>query len=148
MDVRVVTSVSLPSGITTAWLSRVLERYARTLRLPASAALSVACVGDRRMKKLHGQYSGEATVTDVLSFPAAEAYGVQWPRGSSQELGELVLCMPQILRQAKRAQVSVHSECARMLAHGLLHLLGHDHAKKADAQKMYALQEELVYTIK
>ncbi len=135
-------------GVSRQWITQALDQIARRLKLPAKTSVSVICVGDARMKTLHALYSGEATVTDVLSFPAHESYDVHWAGVEDQhELGEIVVCVPQIIRQAKTNQVSYRVEFARMLAHGMLHLLGHDHAEANEAKTMYALQEKLVYTI-
>lgn len=149
MIAQVVSHVRKNKTVSETWLCSVLEQYARTLRLSSATELAVVLIGDARMRTLHGSYSGEHTVTDVLSFPSHEAYGVaRWPRIPQQsvQLGEIFLCVPQIRRQAIRNRVPMKTEFATMLAHGLLHLLGHDHKDPKDAQKMYALQEKLVYT--
>ncbi|MEK7647416.1 MAG: rRNA maturation RNase YbeY [Patescibacteria group bacterium] len=136
-------------GISRALVTRVVGAAARALRVPENRTIAVVLAGDERMKTLHAKYSGEATVTDVLSFPAHESHGAKWPRRGEDEvaLGELVLCVPQIVRQARTHKVTIREEATRMLVHGLLHLLGHDHGKKSQADKMYALQEKIVYTI-
>lgn len=136
-------------GIARAFVTRVVAAAARALRVPDDRTIAVVLAGEERMKRLHAQYSGEATVTDVLSFPAHEAHGTKWPQRGEDAvaLGELVLCVPQIVRQARTHHVTVREEATRMLVHGLLHLLGHDHGKKSDAERMYALQEKIVYTI-
>jgi len=101
------------------------------------------------MRTLHRLYSGDATVTDVLSFPANESYDGKW-RGVADEteLGEVFICIPQAKRQAKIAGHSLKEEIVILLAHGLLHLIGHDHGTKVQARRMYALQDKLVRKVK
>ena len=61
-----------------------------------------------------------------------------------KDLGDIIICIPQVRRQAKEYKVSFQEEFLRIVIHGVLHLVGHDHIKKADARKMFSLQEKLV----
>ena len=113
-------------------LSLVLARERR------EGAGSVHLVGDRRMRRLQAAHRGQDKTTDVLSFAAAEGEGPD-PGG---ELGDIFLSVPQIRRQAREWRVSAEEEFARMLIHGLLHLLGYDHIHKKEAAVMFARQEK------
>lgn len=96
-------------------------------------------IGDKKMTKLNGQYRGKNYPTDVLSFAWGEDNSFQ-----SVFLGQIYICHQQIKRQAKEHKISYESELSRMLIHGLLHLVGHDHIKPGEAKKMFALQEGAV----
>jgi len=91
-------------------------------------------IGDKKMTELNGQYRGKSYPTDVLSFP--------WNENGF--LGQIYICHPQIKRQAKEVKTTYEAELSRMLIHGLLHLVGHDHIKTIEAKKMFALQEGAV----
>jgi probable rRNA maturation factor len=90
--------------------------------------VSISFVSRSAMKKLNGTYRKKNKPTDVLSFNMNEG----------DVLGDVVIC-PAVARQnAKKYGVSIKSEVARLVTHGLLHLLGYDHGKK-----MFDLQEKI-----
>lgn len=110
--------------------------------------VSIHLISDKKMRRLNNVYRGIAKTTDVLSFAtdtslvAADASLVK--TNKDDELGDIFLCLPQIHRQARQLSVSVKEELTRMLAHGLLHLLGFDHIKPEQARKMFSRQERYV----
>jgi rRNA maturation RNase YbeY len=94
----------------------------------------VKLVGNAEMKKLNARYRGKDTTTDVLSFPAPE------PFRSAGHLGELVIALPVLERQAREHHHSAQTELWILLTHGLLHLLGMDHElgpKQAKLQQQW-----------
>lgn len=95
--------------------------------------LSIQFVGEKKIRELNKKYRGVNKVTDVLSF----SFG-------GEDLGDIFICFSQIKRQAKIYQVPVKEEVARILTHGVLHLLGFDHQNKSDEKKMLGLQEKLI----
>lgn len=94
--------------------------------------ISIAVVGDAKMRQLNQRYRQQPTVTDVLSFP----YGADG--------GEIVLCYPQAKRQAHAKQVPLQRELNWLLVHGLLHLLGYDHERARDALVMRPLEQAIL----
>jgi probable rRNA maturation factor len=101
------------------------------------AELSVLLVGDRRIRTLNREWRGKDAATDVLSFPLSE------PPGIGPLLGDVVISLDTALRRAKDEGRPVAAELDRYLAHGILHLLGYDHERPADARRMAAREEEL-----
>lgn len=95
--------------------------------------LSVQFIGERKIRELNKKYRGIDRVTDVLSFGLG-----------GDDLGDIFLCYPQIKKQAKQYQVTEKEEMKRMLIHGILHLLGFEHKRKNEAQKMFKLQDGLL----
>ena len=104
----------------------------------SGAAVSIHCVGEKRIRQLNRQWRGKDEVTDVLSFATSEGKILS----DTKDYGDIFLCIPELKRQARRFQMSESEEMARMLIHGLLHLFGYDHTKKLDAKKMFAKQEK------
>jgi|SRR3989344_3863227 len=102
---------------------------------------SVAIVGDRAMQQLNYRYRGKNRVTDVLSFSEKD---VQQRIPDENSLGEVIICYPQAVRQAKQYKTSLTKELEHLLVHGVLHLLGFDHQRPADEKKMMALQERII----
>jgi probable rRNA maturation factor len=117
-------------------------------RLPESE-VSVLLVDEKAMSDLHERFMGEDGPTDVLAFPLDEEdeVGPGWPPGRLADppdlptlLGDVVICPAVARRQARRAGWSLDEEVSLLLVHGLLHLVGHDHADEDDAARMEARQ--------
>jgi probable rRNA maturation factor len=113
------------------------------LKFRVDGEVSVSMVGEKKMRELNRVYSNKDGLTDVLSFSAREGYVGK----SDCELGDIVICVPQIGRQAKENGVSVEQELSLMLIHGLLHLLGFDHKRSEERRKMFNLQEEILRSL-
>lgn len=105
----------------------------------AKGSVEVSIVGDKEIRDLNFRYRGLKKVTDVLSFAWQEDKVIK-----TDSLGQIYICYPQIVRQAKTFGVKPEEEFVRMLAHGFLHIIGHDHGKKKEAEIMFGLQEDIV----
>ena len=139
----------------------------KRLRLVAEAALDAAAVAERgevsvviaddeALLELNARHRGESSVTDVLSFSPHHAGPYMgedetpddggfpdFPTldGQPEELGEVVISYPQAKRQARQGRRSVALEVETLVVHGVLHLLGYDHAEPDEEREMFALQE-------
>lgn len=90
------------------------------------AELSVAVVGDRKMRGLYKKYKGEDKTTNVLSFPLAEGESTHLPTNVLR-LGDVVISYPQIIKEAARDDVMVDEKIEELILHGTRHLLGIHH---------------------
>jgi probable rRNA maturation factor len=112
-----------------------------------SLELSVRLVGDRSMRQLNRQWRGRDRTTDVLSFPQwpADARGILRPQtlgGAPLLLGDLVISLPVAAAQAAELGHSLSAELTHLLIHGILHLMGHDHAAGGPpARRMRAAEQ-------
>ncbi len=122
-------------------------RAARLLRElgEAGAELSIRLADDAEMAALNGSYRGRPRPTDVLSFSLLEGRGTRH-RGAL--LGDVVIGVEVAARQARAARRSLDDELARLLVHGALHLLGHDHERPAGARRMRAAERRLLRALK
>lgn len=102
-------------------------------------AVEISLVGEATMRSLNKRHRGLDQPTDVLSFAWQE-----YQRLPTASLGELYVCYPYIIKQAKRFNVREREEFVRSLVHGLLHLAGFNHEKKKEAGRMFSRQERLV----
>ena len=109
------------------------------------AELSVVLVDEPAMEQLHVQWMDEPGPTDVLSFPMDElrpgAEGEDSPAGL---LGDVVLCPQVAARQAVTAGHGTQDELLLLTTHGILHLLGYDHAEPDEEREMFGLQRRLL----
>ncbi|GII86546.1 endoribonuclease YbeY [Sphaerisporangium siamense] len=115
------------------------------------AELSILVVDEPAMSQLHEKWMGEPGPTDVLAFPMDELRPS--PGGSRQEgdapldpalLGDVVLCPQVAARQAAEAGHSTADELELLCTHGILHLLGYDHAEPEEHAEMFGIQGELL----
>ncbi|MEU5860496.1 MULTISPECIES: rRNA maturation RNase YbeY [unclassified Nonomuraea] len=114
------------------------------------AELSIVVVDEDAMAELHEKWMGEPGPTDVLAFPMDELRPGGGARGDGESpadpalLGDVVLC-PQVAdRQAKEAGHSAQAELELLCTHGILHLLGYDHAEPEEHKEMFGLQARLL----
>ncbi len=109
--------------------------------------LSIMLVDTDVMTELHVKWMDEPGPTDVLSFPMDELRpgrdGEITPAGL---LGDVVLCPEVAARQAAAAGHSTAEELLLLTTHGILHLLGYDHAEPEEEKEMFALQRRLLLT--
>lgn len=109
--------------------------------------LSILLVDATVMAELHVQWMDEPGPTDVLSFPMDELRpGTQDDPTPAGLLGDVVLCPEVAARQAVAANHSTIEELLLLTTHGILHLLGFDHAEPEEEKEMFALQRRLLLT--
>jgi len=126
-------------------LQRVIAYGMSALRVHRDAEVAVILVDEAAMEELHIEWMGESGPTDVLSFPMDELR--PGPEGGEESLGilgDIVLCPTVAAAQAEGAGHSVMAELRMLSVHGLLHLLGFDHAEPAEEKEMFGLQAEIL----
>jgi probable rRNA maturation factor len=102
-------------------------------------AVSVRIVGEARSRGLNARYRRKNKPTNVLSFAGAGTA----PDGRFF-LGELVICAPVVALEARKQNKALAAHWAHMTVHGLLHLLGFDHERRAEAKKMAAREIQIL----
>ena len=120
----------------------LLERAARTaldLNGVPDADLTVALSGDDHLRTLNREYLGKDAPTDVLSFPADDETD---PETGRRYLGDVIISLARATEQAQQRGHAVESEVQLLVVHGVLHLLGHDHAEADEKSRMWAAQAE------
>jgi probable rRNA maturation factor len=117
----------------------LLERAARTvLELSGSpdADLTIVLVDDDRIQALNRDFLAHDAPTDVLSFPADEPD----PETGRLYLGDVVISLARAAEQARERGHAFEAEMQLLVVHGVLHLLGHDHAEAGEKERMWAAQ--------
>jgi len=105
--------------------------------------LSISLVDEDEMSSLHMQWMDEPGPTDVLSFPMDEVKPNSAASGPAL-IGDIVLCPSVATAQATTAGHTPQAELELLTTHGVLHLLGFDHANPDDEREMFGLQEKLL----
>jgi probable rRNA maturation factor len=141
-------------------LAAVARHVLGELHIHPLAELSVLLVDEKVMADLHERWMGEPGPADVLAFPMDELRPAGPPHvgatrgdragpegqdsGPSALLGDVVLCPQVAAEQAREARHSVGDELELLCTHGLLHLLGYDHAEPEERAAMFSLQDQLL----
>jgi probable rRNA maturation factor len=135
---RVVVVKAVPAPVRPGFLRAVLREAAAEPAVAAALApagpepeLTVRVSGDRELRRLNRRFLGEDHATDVLSFPSGEL--------ESGYVGDLALSWPAVVRQSAAFGHPPDVEAALLVVHGLLHLLGRDHAEPEEERAMTAL---------
>jgi probable rRNA maturation factor len=134
-----VTNTSGQLVPTTEMVS-LMTHAMNTLELNPECDLNISFVEDAYMTELHIKWMDEPGTTDVLSFP------MDMPEqpGEVVTLGDIVISPVVAAAQALNQGHSTEHEIYILATHGLLHIMGYDHADKADEKVMFALQEKIV----
>jgi len=122
------------------------EFVLRRLNVSDEADLGVLFVDEATMTDLHVTWMDEEGPTDVLSFPMDELRpGTDEERTPAGLLGDVVVCPSVAARQASEVGHPVDNEMLLLVIHGILHLLGYDHAEPTEEAEMFALQQGILF---
>jgi len=105
--------------------------------------LGITLADDAVQRRLNRAYRGRDMPTNVLSFAASEP-GIRVPPGAPLLLGDVVLAFETVVREAAEQGKPVADHLRHLVVHGVLHLLGYDHANDADAARMEALETSIL----
>lgn len=128
-----------------ASLQRLALHAFEHLNVHRDAELAIVLVDEAAIEQLHVQWMDEPGPTDVLSFPMDELRP-----GSDDEptppglLGDIVLCPQVAIHQAETAGHSTQDELLLLTTHGILHLLGFDHAESDEEKEMFGIQRDIL----
>ncbi|MGD0611813.1 MAG: rRNA maturation RNase YbeY [Anaerolineales bacterium] len=138
--------IDVHPGLKTRLVSDLLEGAARaTLRQQSvpEADLTLVLAGDARLRTLNREYLEQDVTTDVLSFPSMETD----PDTGRRYLGDVVISLPRAESQARAGKHPLEQEVQLLVVHGVLHLLGHDHAEAEDKKRMWTAQAEILKSL-
>ena len=121
-----------------SYLDSVIERTLKHEKVK-NATFSIVFVDNEKIHFLNKNYRNIDRVTDVISFAFEDNQKVVY--NNMRFLGEIFICIPKMIEQAKEYGHSEVRELAFLTVHGLLHLLGYDHMNEEDEKIMFNLQE-------
>jgi len=123
-------------------VSELLERAALAVLAHQSADgdLTIVLTDDAQLHELNREYLGIDAPTDVLSFPASETD----PETARRYLGDILISVPRATAQAGAAGHALEAEVQLLVVHGILHLLGYDHADVEEKARMWKAQVEVL----
>ena len=132
-------------GVDTDSVLRLATFVRDELKLHPAIDLGIIFVDEEPMAELHVKWMDEPGPTDVLSFPMDELRpGSDLLPSPEGVLGDIVVCPQVAIRQAETAGHSMMNEVLLLVTHGMLHLVGFDHAEPEEEKEMFGLQRELL----
>lgn len=123
-----------------ALLKRAARLTLESASLDLDSDLTIVLTDDAQLQRLNRDYLGVDAPTDVLSFPAGE----EDPQTGARYLGDILISLPRARQQAEAAGHSLEAEAQLLAVHGVLHLLGHDHAEADEKARMWQAQAEVM----
>lgn len=124
------------------------ERVLAAEGMPPDSEVAIVLVGKEEMAGYNERFMKRSGPTDVLAFPVEKLIPGQVPttiaNGQPLSLGDIFICPAVVKDQAAELNVSLDDELALIITHGILHLLGYDHADPEDASRMKARERELL----
>ncbi|ACU75878.1 protein of unknown function UPF0054 [Catenulispora acidiphila DSM 44928] len=147
IDIANETDYGTEQGVDAEELVGVARYVLGEMGIHPMAELSILLVDTAAMEQLHIQWMDEPGPTDVLSFPMDELRPARAEDDNEPVpglLGDVVLCPEVAERQGKDAGHSTAEELRLLTTHGILHLLGYDHAEPEEEAEMFGLQKQLL----
>ena len=134
--INIESEISFPQDLLERAARAALEHESHSLE----AELSIILTDDARLHELNLNYLGVDAPTDVLSFPASETD----PETGARYIGDILISIPRAQTQAEAAGHFLESEVQLLVVHGVLHLIGHDHAAAEEKARMWKAQAEIL----
>lgn len=129
----------------------IMEKAFSLLGVVTNYEVDVSLVDEPTIHQINRDYRNVDRVTDVISFAFNDdksEEGLIADPNIPHMLGEIFICVPRALEQAKEIGNSEQREMCFLFCHGLLHLLGYDHMKEEDAKIMFPLQDKILDAVK
>jgi probable rRNA maturation factor len=129
---------NLPISLNPEFIEEAARKTLDASGAPTNVDLTIVLADDAQLRQLNQQFLGIDAPTDVLSFPAGEVD----PDTDRPYLGDVIISIEQAQSQA--GEHTLEDELRLLVVHGVLHLLGHDHAEQAEKDAMWQIQREVL----
>jgi probable rRNA maturation factor len=134
--IHVEAEIPFPENVLERAVKAALTHESESLE----SELSIVLTDEARLQQLNRDYLGIDAPTDVLSFPASETD----PETGARYIGDILISIPRAETQALTAGHPLEWEVQLLVVHGVLHLLGHDHADGKEKTRMWKAQAEIL----
>jgi probable rRNA maturation factor len=137
--ITIESNYPLPEELIKRAAGAALEYQSESL----DSELTIVLTDDARLQELNRDYLGIDAPTDVLSFPASETD----PETDARYIGDILISIPYAAKSAEQAGHPLEAEVQLLVVHGVLHLLGHDHASPREKARMWKAQSEILASL-
>lgn len=122
-----------------------IKKIEKNIKLKKNLEISFGVVGNSVIKNLNKSYRKKDKVTNVLSFREKDSRA-KLPANVNNYLGEIIICYPQAVKEAKQVNQPINHYLESLFLHGFLHLLGYDHKTTIQAKRMENLEKKIIET--
>jgi probable rRNA maturation factor len=137
--IHIESNYSIPKKLLERAVKSTLQNQSESL----DSELTLVLTDDAQIQELNREYLGNDKPTDVLSFPASETD----PETGSRYIGDIIISVPYAAKSAENAGHAMEAEVQLLVVHGVLHLLGYDHAEADEKARMWKAQSEILKTL-
>ena len=113
-------------------IKKLVSVFNKKNKISKKLEIDVVIVGNAEIKKINKKYRKKNKITDVLSF------------NYEPEIGEIIISYPRAKKQAAEYKTTIEQEINRLIIHGLLHIMGHEHYNETDAIKMQRQEKQIL----
>jgi probable rRNA maturation factor len=138
--IHIKINTDLAENVPSALLKKAALTTLENQAVPKPHHMTIVLADDSQLQTLNRDYLGIDAPTDVLSFPTDEIE----PETGKKYLGDIIISIPRAAQQAKAAGHSFDAEAQLLVVHGVLHLLGYDHATIEEKARMWQVQGEVL----
>lgn len=140
-----IPSIEIPALQEVGYLERAARSALDYSGAPSNAELTVVITDDEQLRQLNRQFLGIDAPTDVLSFPSGDEEPD--PDSGDPYLGDILISYPHAQAQAEAGGHAVKEELQLLLVHGVLHLMGYDHAEEDQKAEMWSAQGAILNSL-
>ena len=147
MNISIEIDPAFAGCVKAAWLKNIVRRSLQIQGCGPKTEVGLIITGQQKIHELNNKYMEEDRPTDVLSFPLLDfpdKKGFVVPPDGVTRLGDVIVSFPQAVLQAEEHGHTVENEMTTLIVHGLLHLLGFDHAEEKETRKMKARESAIL----
>ena len=147
-DIQTLIEQKFHGAVDGGWVKKIGRQVLKTEGIAPPYEVSLVFADTEAVRQLNRDYRGLDEPTDVLAFhmlpPKGTDASFALPPDGVTRLGEVIICYPQAVAQAKEQGHSTERELALLIIHGILHLLGYDHEAPVEESKMRERERELL----
>lgn len=149
-EINISVEHNLNISLKESWLQKIVIKTLEAEGIVSSAEMGLVITNDKTIRKLNKTYRGEDKTTDVLAFHMIPDTNQELeqsfvgPPDGIRHLGEVVISYTRAVKQAQEQGHIVERELALLIVHGILHLLGYDHALPDDTKLMKAEENDIL----
>ncbi|MFA6080451.1 MAG: rRNA maturation RNase YbeY [Candidatus Gracilibacteria bacterium] len=132
------TLFDTPKILTKKYIQSVGRALEEVTKIPQKGSINIIAVSLEEITRLNTQYRGKKGATDILTFPYLES--VQTEKDIA---GEIYLCLEKIKLYASERGTTYKEQLQYIIIHGMVHMMGYDHEREKDAQKMEEVEQKI-----
>lgn len=136
--INIIIAEAYKDKIAENFLEEIASSVLQHQEISPDSALSIVIDNSEKLRELNKQFRGIDAPTDVLSFPSGEID----PETGETYLGDIIISWEKVQSQA--LQQTIECEMRLMVVHGILHLLGYDHATDTEQKRMWTIQDQIL----